>query len=137
MPRDVIELAKQMVDQVAGEPDEAWQAADWERATAEFRELVAAEESTFRLGEVLRRDVGMDLPVEAVKLTYERLFALGVRDARTRLCYARYLLLHGPDWDELANGIVAEVEDAARAAGLWDSPHLGHHPVFYADHPGR
>lgn len=133
MPNDLLDLARQMAAQMAGDAEHAWQAADWDRARSAFRELVAVEESAFRLGEVLRCDIRLDLPVEVVKLTYERLFALGVSDARTRLCYARYLLLHGPDWDEQANRILAEVGDAARAAGLYDSPHLGHHPVFYTD----
>lgn len=101
-------------------------------AVERLLELVAAETSPFRLGEVLRCDVGLDLPVPVIKATYERLFELGVNDVHTRSCYAGYLLLHGPDWDDQANEILAEVEPAARAAGLWRSNVLGHHPVFYA-----
>lgn len=101
-------------------------------AVERLLELIAAETSPFRLGEVLRCDICLELPVPVVKATYERLFELGADDALTRTCYARYLLLHGPDWDQYANAILAEVEPAARAAGLWDSTVLGHHPVFYS-----
>ena len=98
---------------------------------ARLIELVAVEESLLVLGDVLRADVSLDLPFRAICAVYRRLFALGVDDVRTRLCYARYVLLHSVADDE-ADRIIAEVEAPARAAGLWDGHHLGHHPVFFA-----
>ncbi|WP_148085736.1 hypothetical protein [Amycolatopsis thermoflava] len=89
------------------------------------------EDSVLRLGDVLRCDVGLSLPVVVIKATYDRLFELGVADVRTRLCYARYLLLHGPEWDREAGDILRQVEEPARLAGIWDPAFLGHHPVFY------
>ncbi len=72
------------------------------------------------------------MPFDVVRSCYLRLFGLGISDVHTRLCYARYLLLRGPTWDGEAQGILGEIEEVARAAGLWDSPFLGHHPVFFA-----
>ena len=66
---------------------------------------------------------------------YRRLFALGVDDVHTKLCFAGYALLNGPDWDDEANAILQEIEPAARQAGLWKTRHLGHHPVFFVDPP--
>lgn len=131
--RDIREVARLMASQFTDAPQpRTWGDADWEVAIAEFMALVVAESSALRLGDVLRYDAGLDLPVSIVKATYERLFRLGVDDIRTRLCYARYLLLHGPEWDSEARGILAEIEQKARVAGLWESNLLGHHPVFYA-----
>lgn len=76
--------------------------------------------------------LGSTLPVEVVKATYERLFNLGASDAHTKACYARYLLLHGPAWDDEAEAILGEVEDVLTAAGLGEGSPFGHHPVFYS-----
>jgi hypothetical protein len=89
------------------------------------------------LGEVLRLDEGLELPVPVVVAAYRRLLVLGAGDVRTKLCFARYLLLHGPQWDDEATALQAEVEGAARSAGLWNAPHLGHHPVFFNDDDHR
>ena len=110
-----------------------WSEQQHVEADAKFLAAVGTEDSPYRLGQVLAEDVHLDLPFTWVKATYERLFAIGVDDVRTRLCYARYLLLHGPTWDEVAQSILAQVEPAARGAGLWEAPQLGHHPVFFAD----
>jgi len=85
------------------------------------------------LGEGLRLDEGLELPVGIVIATYRRLIELGVQDARIIICFARYLLLHGPAWDDEANALLAQTEEVARAAGIWDAPHLGHHPVLFQD----
>lgn len=106
---------------------------DWDAAVAQTISLCRDADSPRLLGEVLRLDEGLELPREVVVAVYRRLLALGVADARTRLCFARYMLLMGPDWDEEANAILADVEESARAAGPWDAPHLGHHPVFFQD----
>jgi hypothetical protein len=130
---EMLQLAARLVAQVEGEAAPAWPPGEWEANTLRLLALINSEESPRRLGDLLRLDIGLDLPIEAVKAAYERLLHLGVNDARTRLCYARYLLLHGPQRDRPAHLILDEVEAPARAAGLWDSPVLGHHPVFFAD----
>lgn len=79
-------------------------------------------------------DVDFDIPADAIRAVYLRLFELGVIDVRTKLCYARYLLRHSPRWDDEANEILASVEGIARAAGFWDSSVHGHHPVFFNPH---
>jgi hypothetical protein len=133
LPENVVGIAREMVRQSVGaEGIEPWNAADWAAVREAFRGAVATERSAFRLGEVLRADLGLDLPVDVIRACYERLFQLGADDARTRLCYARYLQLYGQRWDEvLIDRILDEVEGPARAAGLWSAPILGHHPVFY------
>ena len=95
--------------------------------------LIAKERSLSVLGDVLRLDQGLEIPVEVVVSTYRRLLELGAADVRVVVCFARYLLLHGPEWDDEANAMLAQVEPVARAAGVWDGRHLGHHPVFFAD----
>jgi hypothetical protein len=133
IPDDVVGIAREMVRQsIGGNGLEPWTGADWDAVRRAFRGSLEKERSAFRLGEVLRHDLHLDLPVEVVKGCYERLFELGATDARTRLCYARYLQQNGPAWDEvLAARILRDVEGPARAAGLWANPALGHHPVFY------
>ena len=133
MTRSIIEIAASMEHQLSGGVDsvDAWGDDEWAEQLGRFLVLVEAEESPYRLGQVLRYDAGLDLPVDVVKATYERLFELGASDVHTRLCYARYLLMHGPEWDDLANGILADVREAADAAGLWQNSLFGHHPVFY------
>lgn len=129
---DLLEVLSDLVGQVRGSA-EPWPAGEWDRVVDQARELAQAESSFRVLGEALRLDEGLELPVEIVVAVYERLMALGANDARTVVCFARYLLLHGPGRDDEANSLLGEVEAAARSAGLWDSPHLGHHPVFFAD----
>lgn len=107
------------------EPDE------FERDLARSIELVSGETSFRILGEVLQLDETLELPVDLVIAVYRRILALGGNDALTRLCFAGYLLLHGPRWDDEAIAMRAEVEPAAKAAGILDAPHLGHHPVFF------
>ena len=92
---------------------------------------VATTDSAWALGESLRFDRNLQLPSKIVIAIYRRLFELGVDDVQTKVCFARYLLLHGPQWDVEAEAILDEVEDVARLAGFWDGPHLGHHPVFF------
>lgn len=129
---DLLDVLSGLVGQVRGSSD-PWPPGEWELAVSQARELAATESSFRVLGEVLRLDEGLELPVEVVLAVYRRLMALGASDARTRVCFARYLLLHGPEWDDEADLLLREVEVAARSAGLWDSPHLGHHPVFFGD----
>ncbi|WP_431878571.1 hypothetical protein [Amycolatopsis sacchari] len=132
MWNDILEIARALSMQADGvDPVEAWRPQDWDRAVESFLNMVKTEDSALRLGDVLRCDVGLSLPVVVVKATYDRLFELGVADVRTRLCYARYLLLHGPEWDREADEILRQVEGPARLAGIWDATFLGHHPVFY------
>lgn len=135
--RDALSIARSMLRSMAREDDGQWTADEWEDAIKSFLSTVRDEESAYRLGEVLRLDRELDLPVRIVRATYHRLFELGATDARTRLCYARYSLLYGPEWDDEAHAIIAEVETAAKVGGFWDSPALGHHPVFYAGMPGE
>ncbi|MEV6896490.1 hypothetical protein [Amycolatopsis sp. NPDC051372] len=136
MWNDTIELAREYSRQAEHvDPSETWTPQDWDRASDALLRLVKAETPAYRLGEVLRYDVGLSLPVNVVKTTYERLFALGVKDVRSRLCYARYLLMHGPDWDQEAREILGQLEEPARQAGVWNADFLGHHPVFYEDTP--
>ncbi len=131
---DVLDLAKSIGEQISkANSSDRWNSSEWDSAVTTFTNLVQEEGSAIRLGDVLRCDARMDLPVQVVKLTYERLFELGACDVRTKVCYARYLLLHGPDWDEVGERILAEVEPEARVAGVWDAPLLGHHPVFYVN----
>lgn len=108
-----------------------WSSGEWEANVESLLRLIRKEESALRLGDVLRFDLGLEMPISVVRATYARLFELGADDVHTKLCYARYLLLHGPDWDTEAEALLREVEPTARAAGLWDSPTLGHHPVFF------
>lgn len=75
----------------------------------------------------------MDLPMYLVLAVYRRLSELGVIDARTRVCMAQWLLLHGPDWDDEANAMLEDIRDVARRARVWDSPWRAHHPVFLRD----
>ncbi|WP_148085755.1 hypothetical protein [Amycolatopsis thermoflava] len=132
MWNDILEIARELSRQAEGvDSAEAWRSQEWDRAVETFLKLVKTEDSALRLGDVLRCDVGLSLPVVVIKATYDRLFELGVADVRTRLCYARYLLLHGPEWDRKANDILRHVEEPARLAGIWDAEFLGHHPVFY------
>lgn len=101
----------------------------------EIRSIISAiemETSLADLGDILRVDIGLEVPFDIVVATYRRLFELGVSDARSWLCYAYYLKLHGPMWDDFADEIIAKYEDAGRVAGLYDNPTLGHHPVFYS-----
>ncbi|MCP3976846.1 MAG: hypothetical protein GY720_20360 [bacterium] len=128
----IVVLAKAIRDQYQPEDTgvEPWAEDGWETRLAEMRRLIAVETSRFRLGEVLRMDAGLDMPVEVVIATYDRLFELGVRDDNTRLCYSSYLLLHRERLEE-AEAIRAEVIERASAAGLIDNETLGHHPVFY------
>ncbi|MEV6905051.1 hypothetical protein [Amycolatopsis sp. NPDC051372] len=136
MWNDTIELAREYSRQAEHvDPSEAWTPQEWGRAADALLMLVQAETSAYRLGEVLRYDVGLSLPVAVVKATYERLFAIGVNDVRSRLCYARYLFMHGPDWDQEAEEILRQVEEPARLAGIWDADFVGHHPVFYEGPP--
>lgn len=131
---NVLDVANSMLHQISSSADsERWGSREWDSAVARFAHLVQEETSALRLGDVLRCDAGMDLPARVVKLTYERLFELGVRDVRTKLCYARYLLLHGPEWDEQGLRVLAEVEAEAKVSGVWYAPLLGHHPVFYVN----
>lgn len=123
--------AAEIRDQASGVAALPWSPQQWTERRSRIVELIGTESSALRLGDVLRCDVGLDLPVEVVLAAYRRLFALGASDVYTKLCYARYLLLHGPDWDDEAQEILDSVEGVARAAGLWDAPILGHHPVFY------
>jgi len=102
-----------------------------ERQVARAIELVARENSFRILGEVLQFDETLELPVDLVIAVYRRILELGGNDALTKLCFAGYLLLHGPQWDDEAIAMKTDVEDVARAAGLLDAPHLGHHPVFF------
>lgn len=134
MTDSIVHLAASMEHQVSdrAEGPDAWSEAMWAEQVERFLVLVKVEESPHRVGKVLLHDAGLDLPVAVVRATYERLFELGASDVHTRLCYARYLLLHGPAWDELANGILAEIRPAAEADGLWQNSLFGHHPVFYA-----
>lgn len=127
---ELLRVLSEIVDQIQGSAD-PWPPDEWEQVANQAQCLCEAETSPRTLGEALRLDEGLELPVEIVIAIYRRLMKLGVTDVRTRLCFARYLLLHGPEWDDEANSIVSEVEDLARSAGLWDSTHLGHHPVFF------
>lgn len=129
---DLLDVLSGLVGQVRGLSD-PWPASEWERVVGQARELAETESSFRVLGEALRLDEGLELPVEVVVAVYRRLVALGASDARTTVCFARYLLLHGPEWDDEANSLLRDVEVTARAAGVWDSPHLGHHPIFFAD----
>lgn len=133
MTDSIIDIAASMEHQLSGGVDavDAWGEDKWAEQLERFLILIEAEESPYRLGQVLLHDSGLDLPVVVVKATYERLFELGASDVHTKLCYARYLLMHGPEWDDFANGILADVRDAAHAAGLWQNSLFGHHPVFY------
>jgi hypothetical protein len=135
--QELLTVAKAFVRQVEGRGHEIWRDSEWEAALADMLRLVARERSPLLLGDFLRLDIGLDLPFEVVTAAYKQLFKLGVNDCRSRLCYARYLKLHGPEWDHQADLILEEVEQAARLAGEWDSPYLGHHPVFYADRHDR
>lgn len=117
----------------SGGSSEHWSTDDGDRGVGEAKRLIGSESSFGVLGEALWLDADHEVPVEVVVAVYRRLMALGARDARTVVCFARYLLAHGPDWDDEANSMLAQVEPVARAAGLWDSPHLGHHPVFFSD----
>lgn len=129
---ELVELLSGLISQVRGSSD-PWPASEWDRVVSRATD-VAERELSFRvLGEALRLDEGLELPVDVVVAVYRRLMALGAKDARTVVCFARYMLLHGPEWDAEATSLLANVEDSARACGLWDSPHLGHHPVFFAD----
>lgn len=61
----------------------------------------------------LRRALELDretllLPPEPKNEAYERLLELIGRDPATLREYAMHLLLHGPDWDEKADAILAE-----------------------------
>ena len=105
---------------------------EWERSVRAARSLCESESSVRTLGEVLRADEALEVPVPIIIAVYRRLFDLRVCDVRTRVCFARYLLLHGPEWDDEAASVLSEVEETARAARLWDEPHLGHHPVFFS-----
>jgi hypothetical protein len=129
----IVEVAASMERQLNGDVEsvDAWDESMWQAQLECFLTMVEAEESPYRLGQVLLHDAGLDLPVAVVKATYERLFELGASDVHTKLCYARYLLMHGPEWDDLAQGILAEIHDAADAAGLWENSRFGHHPVLY------
>jgi hypothetical protein len=129
---DLRAIAQEIREQASGVASVPWSPPQWAEHRARVLELIGLESSPLRLGDVLRSDVGLDMPSEIVRATYRRLFALGASDAHTKLCYARYLLLQGPDWDDEAQEILDSIEQVARAAGLWDSPVLGHHPVFYA-----
>lgn len=132
MSDSILNAAKSMRDQLDGRGAELrWDERQWLDVCARFVELASEEASPFLLGEVLRLDHDLALPVSVVKATYERLISLGAVDVHTRLAYARYLSLHGPDWDSEASSILQEIESTARAAGLWDNCQFGHHPVFY------
>ena len=128
----VVSLAGEIESRVSGKTPEDWASTDWEVQVSQLLTLIAVEDSAFRLGEILRLDAALDMPFDVVRACYLRLFGLGVSDVHTRLCYARYLLLHGPTWDGEAQDILGEIEEVARAPGLWDAPFLGHHPVFLA-----
>lgn len=127
---DIVAIAQAVARQM-DDTDVQWSPSKLNEAVQQLLERVPSEKSAYKLGEVLRCDRGLHMPIDVIRATYQRLLVLGVTDARTRICYARYLLLHGPEWDAEAQAILKEVEAAARAAGLWDSPTLGHHPVFY------
>ncbi|QRP42710.1 hypothetical protein [Amycolatopsis sp. FDAARGOS 1241] len=115
-----VELAREYSRQAEHvEPGEAWTPQEWRRAADALLMLVQAEASASRVGEVLRYDDGLSLPVAVVKATYERLFAIEINDVRSRLCYARYLLVHGLDWDQEAGEILRQVEEPARQADVW------------------
>lgn len=129
---DLLKMLSGVASQVQASSD-PWSGMQWEQVVGKALELAETESSLRVLGEALRLDDGLELPVEVVVAVYRRLMELGASDVRTKVCFARYLLLHGPKWDVEANSLLCEVEVAARAAGLWDSPHLGHHPVFFAD----
>ena len=128
----LVSLAGEIESRVSGKTPDDWDSTAWDEQLSQLLSLIAVEGSAFRLGDILRLDAALDMPVDVVRSCYLRLFGLGVSDVHTRLCYARYLLLHGPTWDGEAQDILGGIEEAARAAGLWDSPFLGHHPVFFA-----
>lgn len=93
-------------------------------------DCIQSESSALRLGEVLWMDEHLEISTDIIRAVYLRLFELGVDDVRTKLCYARYLLLNGPEWDNEANKIIESVKDLSRMVGIWDSPIHGHHPSF-------
>lgn len=128
---NVVELALEMVSEMVGSP-KGWNRHEWADAISRAIGLIGEEDSAFRLGEVLRADFGLDLPHQVVIASYRRLIALGVNDVHTRLCFGRYLLLQGPEFDAEASAILEDVQPAAEQAGLWDSDLIGHHPTFYA-----
>lgn len=128
----VLRLATSIASQMQG-AGPVWTAERFEFAVERAVLLVQDERSPRTLGEILRLDEDLSMPVLLIIAVYGRLFELGVNDVHTRLCFARYLGMHGPDWDDEANGILHEISDAARDAGLWEGTHLGHHPVFFAD----
>jgi len=131
-PSAVVALAGEIERRVSGKAPNDWGSTHWDEQLSELLLLIAAEVSALRLGDILRLDAALEMPVNVVRSCYLRLFELGVSDVHTRLCYARYLLLHGPGWDGEAQDILGEIEEVAREAGLWDSRFLGHHPVFFA-----
>ncbi len=103
---------------------------EWANLKAELVRLIAEEESPFRLGELLRLDAGLDMPVDVVLAVYDRLFALGVKDHVTRVCYATYALTHRERLEE-ASTILEEVSELTTDPELIGNTLLGHHPVFY------
>lgn len=108
-----------------------WSSDEWEKNTSRLIDMIRVEGSAFRLGDIFWMDVDFDVPVDAIRAVYLRLFELGAADVRTKLCYANYLRRYSPTWDDEANEILSSIEDIAREAGFWDSPVHGHHPVFF------
>lgn len=131
---DVVARVHRVVDVLAGRLPTAFPTP--EDVEAEIVSIISAidqEESRTGLGDILRADMGLEVPVDIVIAAYRRLFDLGVSDAHSWICYAYYLRLHGPMWDDVADDIIAQYEEAARRAGILDNATLGHHPVFYSD----
>lgn len=113
-----------------------WTEPEWNDAVASFGEVIQSVDSPRELGEVLRLDSMLELPFDVVVATYRRLFALGANDVLTKLCYARYLLLYDYEQDA-ASQILSEIEEAARAAGLWEGSLFAQHPVLLQPAPSR
>jgi hypothetical protein len=122
LPENVVAIAREMLRQSIGEVADPWDRTDWEAVRRVFRSALETEGSPFRLDEVLRLDAGLDLPFDIVRASYERLFDLGATDIHTRLCYARYLQMHGPPGSDVVERLLYELEAPARVAGLWRSP---------------
>jgi hypothetical protein len=84
--------------------------SDWEHRRNELRLAIRSSDAADDLRATLELDSSDLLPVDLKSEIYERLLAVGGRVADTLRRYAWHLQLHGPEWDDKAETLLAEAE---------------------------
>lgn len=67
------------------------------------------------LDAILKLDADFTMPVESMIDVYRRIIHLAPNDTEIKKSFAQYLFLHGPEWDDEANEIIALIEKKVKS----------------------